>query len=68
MYYIIQNILYTKYIIYKNIYIICSEPGGMPAWTSRSHSMNAVTDVNSDGLQTMQLPEASAGAILNVSK
>ena len=40
----------------------------VPASTNKLQSFQAVTDVNSLGLQTTQLPAAMAGAILNVIK
>ena len=38
-------------------------PGGTPAFTNTSHSLNAVSDVISLGLQTTVLPWRMAGAI-----
>lgn len=47
---------------------ILSTPGGKPTLTASWHSIHAVTEVISDGLQTHVLPVAKAGAIFHVSK
>ncbi len=42
-------------------------PGGNPASANRSTNSSMEAEVNSDGLTTMVLPAASAGAIFHVA-